>query len=86
MPELPDVQVYKQYIDATSLHQEIEAVEVRSQQMLEGVDAHELDDRLGGRTFKGTRRHGKYLFVELDDGEWLLTAANWEPVPLDEVL
>ena len=22
----------------------------------------------------------------LDDGEWLLTAANWEPVPLDEVL
>ena len=23
---------------------------------------------------------------ELDDGEWRLKAANWEPVPLDEVL
>ena len=22
----------------------------------------------------------------LDDGDWLLTAANWDPVPLDEVL
>jgi formamidopyrimidine-DNA glycosylase len=72
LPELPDVQVYKQYIDATSLHQEIEAVQVHSQQMLEGVDAQEIENRLGGRTFEGTRRYGKYLFVELDDGDWLM--------------
>jgi formamidopyrimidine-DNA glycosylase len=72
LPELPDVQVLKQYVDATSLHQEIETVEVRSQQMLEGMDGREIKDRLQGRMFEGTRRHGKYLFVELDDGEWLM--------------
>ena len=72
MPELPDVQVLKQYVDATSLHQEIETVEVRSQRMLEGMDGREIEDRLQGRMFEGTRRHGKYLFVELDDGEWLM--------------
>ena len=29
MPELPDVAVFKRYMDATALHQEIESVEVR---------------------------------------------------------
>jgi formamidopyrimidine-DNA glycosylase len=72
LPELPDVQVLKQYVDATSLHQQIETVEVYSQQMLEGLDAQQLRDRLQGRTFEGTRRHGKYLFAELDDGDWLV--------------
>jgi formamidopyrimidine-DNA glycosylase len=62
----------KQYVDATSLHQQIETVEVHSQQMLEGLDAQQLRDRLQGRTFEGTRRHGKYLFVALDDGDWLV--------------
>jgi len=27
MPELPDVEVFKRYLDATSLHQKIEAVD-----------------------------------------------------------
>jgi formamidopyrimidine-DNA glycosylase len=72
LPELPDVQVLKQYLDATSLHQRLQAVEVYSQQMLEGLDARQLRGRLQGRTFKGTRRHGKYLFIELDDGDWLV--------------
>lgn len=72
MPELPEVQVLKRYLDATSLHQRIEAVEVHSQQMLEGLDARQLKEDLQGRTFESTRRHGKYLFVELDDGQWLV--------------
>jgi formamidopyrimidine-DNA glycosylase len=72
LPELPDVQVLKQYLDATSLHQQIETVEVHSQQMLEGVDARQLRNKLQDRTFEQTRRHGKYLFVALDDGDWLM--------------
>ena len=31
MPELPDVETFKRYLDATSLHQPIKGVEVRSQ-------------------------------------------------------
>jgi formamidopyrimidine-DNA glycosylase len=72
LPELPDVQVFKQYLDATSLHQRIEAVDVHSQQMLEGLDAQDLKVGLTGRTFEATHRHGKYLFVALDDGNWLM--------------
>jgi formamidopyrimidine-DNA glycosylase len=72
LPELPDVAVLKRYVDATSLHQQIEAVEVHSQQMLEGLDGGQLQDRLVGRSFASARRHGKYLFVELDRAGWLV--------------
>jgi formamidopyrimidine-DNA glycosylase len=72
MPELPDVETFRRYLDATSLHQEIEKVEGRSRQVLEGVSAQELEAGLEGRTFESTRRHGKYLLVELDDGNWLV--------------
>lgn len=72
MPELPDVEVFGQYFDATSLHQEIAEVEVHSRQVLEDVSAQELETALRGRTFESTRRHGKWLFVELDDGNWLV--------------
>ncbi|MBD3219793.1 hypothetical protein GF314_01000 [bacterium] len=37
MPELPDVQVYKEYLDATSLHQEIEHVHLTAPELLDGV-------------------------------------------------
>jgi formamidopyrimidine-DNA glycosylase len=72
MPELPDVEVFRQYINSTSLHQKIESVEVRNEIILGGVSARELQSALKGRTFESTRRHGKNLFVELDGGGWLL--------------
>jgi formamidopyrimidine-DNA glycosylase len=72
LPELPYVQVLKQCFDATSLHQQIETIEVHSQRMLAGVDAMQLRDRLRGRTFESTRRYGKYLFVDLDSDDWLM--------------
>jgi formamidopyrimidine-DNA glycosylase len=34
MPELPDVKVYKKYLDATSLHKTIQAVEVYDRRVL----------------------------------------------------
>jgi formamidopyrimidine-DNA glycosylase len=72
MPELPDVEVFKRYIDSTSLHQKIESVEVRDRRILGGVSARKLQSTLKGRTFESTRRHGKNLFVGLDGGGWLL--------------
>jgi len=72
MPELPDVEVFKQYLDATSLHQEIEEVDVRSRQVLEGSSVRSLQRGLEGRCFESTHRHGKNLFAGLDDGNWLL--------------
>src|SRR5215217_3969875 len=72
MPELPDVEVFKRYLNAISLHQKIESVEVRNSKILGIVSASKLQSTLKGRMFESTRRHGKNLFVELDDGGWLL--------------
>lgn len=72
MPELPDVEVFKRYVDSTSLHQNIDTIEVRSEKILGGVSARKLERELEGKEFEASRRHGKYLFVELSSGGWLL--------------
>ena len=74
MPELPDVEVFKRYLDATSLHQEIADVEVYSHQVLTDINAEGLREKLRGHAIESTRRHGKYLFGEIgEDGTgWLV--------------
>ena len=72
MPELPDIVIFKRYVEATSLHQKIRSVEVRNEKVLGGVSAPKLRSTLKGRSFEATRRHGKNLFVQLDDGGWML--------------
>ena len=37
MPELPDLEVFKRYVDPTSLHQDIEKIEVKNGKVLGGV-------------------------------------------------
>jgi formamidopyrimidine-DNA glycosylase len=71
MPELPDVETFKRYLDATSLHQQISGVHVESAYVLKGVSARELAHRLKGHCFKSSRRHGKHLFVRVDGDIWL---------------
>src|ERR1700730_6566694 len=71
MPELPDVEIFKRYLDATSLHQRISGVDVRSAYVLKGVSARELERRLKGRCFESSRRHGKHLFVRTNGNLWL---------------
>lgn len=72
MPELPDVQVFKEYLDATSLHQQITDVEVGRDDMLEGLSSRSLQRRLRDASLESTQRHGKYLFVEVGDDGWLV--------------
>jgi formamidopyrimidine-DNA glycosylase len=71
MPELPDVEVFKRYLDATALHKTIAAVKVKSARILEGVSSQKLRQTMKGRQFQSTHRHGKYLLVALDQGPWL---------------
>ena len=66
MPELPEVETFKRYLDSTSLHQRITDVEVRDAYVLKGVSARELARRLKGRRFENSHRHGKHLFVRTD--------------------
>jgi len=71
MPELPDVETFKRYLDATSLHQRIIGVDVRSAYVLKGISARELARRLKARCFESSCRHGKHLFVRADGDLWL---------------
>lgn len=72
MPELPDVEIEKRYLEATALHTPFEDVEVNAPRMLHGVSAATLRHRLTGRTFEETTRRGKYLFAALGKGTWLV--------------
>jgi formamidopyrimidine-DNA glycosylase len=71
MPELPDVEIFKRYFDATSLHQRIDDVNVRNAYILKGTSARELAHKLRGRRFESSRRYGKHLFVRTNDHVWL---------------
>lgn len=71
MPELPEVETFKRYLDNTSLHQPISGVDVRSAYVLKGVSARELARRLKGRCFESSRRRGKHLFVRTNGDLWL---------------
>jgi formamidopyrimidine-DNA glycosylase len=71
MPELPEVEISKRYLDATSLHQCIDDVDVRNTYILKETSARELARRLKGRRFESSRRHGKHLFVRADGELWL---------------
>lgn len=71
MPELPDVEGFRRYIERTSLHQAIKEIDVRDTYILKGISPDELIRALTGRRFESTRRHGKYLFLRLDNGRHL---------------
>jgi formamidopyrimidine-DNA glycosylase len=72
MPELPDVEAFKEYLDATALHQNIARVRVDDDRILSGTSAQALGRRLKGSRLQGTRRHGKHLFARISGGGWLL--------------
>ena len=71
MPELPEVEIFKRYLDATSLHQRIDDVDVRNTYILKETSGPELARGLKGRRFESSRRHGKHLFVRADGELWL---------------
>jgi formamidopyrimidine-DNA glycosylase len=72
VPELPDVETFKRYVDSTSLHHRIKKVEVDAPRMLKGISARALRTALEGNEFSETVRHGKYLLVHLKGGPWLV--------------
>lgn len=71
MPELPDVETFKRYVDATALHQPIETVEVDAARELNGMAPVTLARRLSGQSLERTHRHGKHLFVHVSGDGWL---------------
>ncbi|MGC9372638.1 MAG: Fpg/Nei family DNA glycosylase [Thermovirgaceae bacterium] len=68
MPELPDVEIMKRYLEATSLHRKIRNVNVVNSTVVKDTSLSALERSLKGKEFKKVRRHGKNLFVILGSG------------------
>jgi formamidopyrimidine-DNA glycosylase len=68
MPELPDVETFRRYLEGMALGQPIRRVRVEAPRVLDGITPHELDRRLEGRAISRAERHGKVLFAHA--GAW----------------
>ena len=66
MPELPDVEVERRYLQSTALHRPIAEVHVDRERILDGTTPQALGRVLNGHSFEGAVRHGKHLFVRTD--------------------
>jgi formamidopyrimidine-DNA glycosylase len=71
MPELPDVELYRRYLDEHALGQTIAAVEVNDARILGGLPTDAFVARLKSNRFENSRRHGKHLLVRLRRDGWL---------------
>ena len=64
MPELPEVETFKRYLDKTSLNKVIKEVRIIDNRILSN-EASNLKKLIIGKQFKSSTRHGKYLLVNL---------------------
>ena len=63
MPELPEVQGYKVYIDSTILHKKITSLDCRDKKLLKQPYG-DFEKHLVGEQLTSTQRIGKYLFIK----------------------
>ncbi|WP_192822049.1 DNA-formamidopyrimidine glycosylase [Rufibacter sp. LB8] len=68
MPELPEVETYRRFIDQTCLHLPISEVEVQDPKRQLQLDLDDFRKALVGNQFTSTQRLGKQLFLETQNG------------------
>lgn len=66
MPELPEVETLRSYLEAGALGRKINHVEVREPRILKDTSTSRLGSALAGSCFTQTARRGKYLLVSTD--------------------
>lgn len=71
-PQLPDIEVVKSYLDATSLHQEVDHIQLHSNRILRAESPQQLGRSVHGKPFFASSRHAKYLFIQYDHAGWLV--------------
>lgn len=71
MPELPEVENYKQYFEATSLHQRIITFSCLDDRLLK-MTSQTFREHLLGKSFIRVNRIGKYLFIRTDGDRTLV--------------
>lgn len=70
MPELPEVEIFKNYFDNHALNKTIREVVIKNESLLE-TSATAFRKAFVGRKFTSTARVGKYLLAKTDRKDWL---------------
>jgi formamidopyrimidine-DNA glycosylase len=68
MPELPEVEAVRSFAERSCSGRVVLSVDVLDDGILEGCSAKELDSFCRNQTMLAVRRHGKQMFLELDQG------------------
>ena len=71
MPELPEVESTREYLEATVLAQPIKEVRVMDERILCRTTSAQLGRCLAGKVSRSVYRYGKRLFLELEEDLWL---------------
>jgi formamidopyrimidine-DNA glycosylase len=71
MPELPEVEQTRRYVEMNALNRRILSVEVFDGGVLQGIDAPTFAQTINGRSLISAVRQGKQMFFGLDDGSFL---------------
>ncbi len=72
MPELPELEAFKKYIDIHCLGKTIAAITTSDKKVIKGVTFPTFQKSLVGHTFVQTQRRGKFLIITLDRSNQLL--------------
>lgn len=69
MPEMPEVEIIRRYLDKNLAGKTITAVDVLLPRQLQGITAEEFTARASGVMIKSVGRVGKYLLLHLDSSD-----------------
>lgn len=69
MPELPDVEIFRERVSAEGLEKEIVEVKVFDDEILQNTTENQLSEALKGHSFQKAERVGKYLYIKSNNGK-----------------
>lgn len=72
MPELPDVEVKRRYLQERVLNKIIDCLEINDARIIRGTDFKDLEKGVVGRRFTSIDRLGKHLILKTDAGGTML--------------
>lgn len=72
MPELPDVELFRQELEKTSLHRRIAQTSIYKDRLVRGSSRQLIQRRLKDQEFQATYRHGKHLLVRISNDGYLV--------------
>jgi formamidopyrimidine-DNA glycosylase len=72
MPELPDLEVIREFLAPRLAGVQITAAKVHRPLVIRNLLGGDASDCLVGRRFTGALRRGKFLLLPLEDGTWLV--------------